>query len=79
MHCKRKCSGPWQGGIETQIFLLKGLYKLEGQMAGKNWVVFAGWARVIDSLIDKVVSYNMECSAHALVLTLRYFNYMYEV
>jgi hypothetical protein len=30
------------------IFVLKGLYKLKGQMVGKIWLVFAGWARVID-------------------------------
>jgi hypothetical protein len=47
-HHKRRSSVPWPGGIEASVFLLKGFHKLEGQKAGKIWVVFAGWARVID-------------------------------
>jgi hypothetical protein len=47
-------SGRWH----RNTFLLKGLSKLEGQTEGKIWVVFAGWARVTDSLIHKVLSYN---------------------
>jgi hypothetical protein len=34
---------------------------------------------LLTSLIHKVLSHNMGHSAHALMLTLRYFNYMYEV
>jgi hypothetical protein len=32
----------------TLVFVSKGLHKFKGQMAEKIWVVFAGWARVID-------------------------------
>jgi hypothetical protein len=48
-------------------------------MVGKIWMVFAGWAGGLAGLFNKVFSYNMEHSIHALMLTLRYFNFTYEV
>jgi hypothetical protein len=40
-----KSGGPQLGGLEVLISVLKGLYKLKVQMAGKIWTVFAGWGR----------------------------------
>jgi hypothetical protein len=57
------------------ISVLKGLYKLKGQTAGKIWVVFARWTRVFDGLIDKVLSHSMRHSVCAFMLSLRYFVY----
>jgi hypothetical protein len=57
------------------VFVSKGLYKLKGARARKNLGTHCrmGW------VIDKVLPYNMGHSARALMLVLRYFNYIYEM
>jgi hypothetical protein len=47
-HYKRKGDGLCPHGTETLIFVQMAIYRLEGQMMGKVWMVFAGGPWVID-------------------------------
>jgi hypothetical protein len=73
-------SGPWPGWIEKALFFnSKSIYKSQGQM-----VEIAAWSlqdglRWLTSLIAMILSYRMRHSVYTPMLTLRYFNYMYEV